>query len=472
MLPHPPQRSYLTLVAVLLSTSSCGYGTHWSSEQSWTSTHFIYHARPDDSSVGPEVLEYLEENADLVARSQLGLDPTAWGPVDYFKYRDADDFAANAPCGQGEGTNIGACTLDYSTKGRIEVHSPSAIHGHELVHGYAYSFGYPPTLLMEGLAVALSCDPGVETADLDFPEDRIDLGTWQGLLDWDFIESPNTYVSRGVFVAWLIDHRGIQPLLEVYKEVAHDATAAELAASFQAHYGESLDALWQAASTEPRRRTCTSVSSCTVLDGTASPLARTYPAVPIPTAGLLVSTPNGFSSRPAVRVCNPASASTHDREWPGEGGTTTLFLGATVGTVLTPSSDSIGGWERGPVPAPDYQATTPLDPSWVGTSCAGTTPIPVVGDSVSLQIWPSDSPRVFQLQPSSGAGQSSVQAFTGGSQAPVTVDVCTDCQAGVLTGCMTISGSFQNVNVPVSNPWLRVQWSGDTDALLNVAAQF
>ena len=86
------QRHWLWVVGMCAGvTSACGSSgpgpTEWSSEQTWSSRHFVYHARPDDSTVGPAVLDELEKDGTLVATGLLGLSSEAWGPIHYFKYR-------------------------------------------------------------------------------------------------------------------------------------------------------------------------------------------------------------------------------------------------------------------------------------------------------------------------------------------------------------------------------------------------
>ena len=144
--------------AVVIGLAGCSGGdqTSWLVEKTWSSAHFIYHARVDDDSVDATVMDQLEANATLV-RGWLGLGSDAWGPVHYFKYKNIDDLvASHSRCVDT------ACTNLFSS-GRIEIETPLAIDQHELTHSYHLPVGCAPKLLMEGLAVSVSCDPPSES---------------------------------------------------------------------------------------------------------------------------------------------------------------------------------------------------------------------------------------------------------------------------------------------------------------------
>src|SRR5207237_367682 len=48
-----------TLIVSAVACGSDPSGTEWPNAQVWRSAHFVYHARPDDTSVGAEVLDAL-----------------------------------------------------------------------------------------------------------------------------------------------------------------------------------------------------------------------------------------------------------------------------------------------------------------------------------------------------------------------------------------------------------------------------
>src|SRR5262249_55548524 len=113
-------------IAIVLSAGCDGNDgqTQWAAEKSWSSAHFVYHARVDDDSVDATVTDQLKANATLI-RGWLGLASDAWGPIHYFKYRSLDDLVAtHSRCVDRP------CTTLFSS-GRIEVHTPLAIDQHE-----------------------------------------------------------------------------------------------------------------------------------------------------------------------------------------------------------------------------------------------------------------------------------------------------------------------------------------------------
>lgn len=205
----------LCLSTIVLLAASCSPKsdpeTSWPGP-SWSSDHFVYHARPDDTSVHAGVLAYLEANGDLVAQAVLGLDPAQWGPIQYFKYRDDADFADGNPCG-GTPDTAGCCV--YFSDGRIEIHSPLAVDPHELVHAYAKSLGDPPTFLLEGLAVNISCDPSPEQVlgGLDgWPRYNFAKTTWTQY--YPFTNAgPEQYFAAGMLTTWMVDRTGMSGLL-------------------------------------------------------------------------------------------------------------------------------------------------------------------------------------------------------------------------------------------------------------------
>ena len=140
--------------------------THWSAEQTWSSAHFVYHAKPDDDSVDATVVAALEAHAAVIASQWLGLPAGSWGPIDYFKYHSEIELvAAGSPCGDRP------CTTLFDS-GRVEIHTPLAIDEHEMTHGYVIGSTCAPPLFREGLAVSASCDPADEPLYLTAADGR------------------------------------------------------------------------------------------------------------------------------------------------------------------------------------------------------------------------------------------------------------------------------------------------------------
>jgi hypothetical protein len=475
-----------------LTSAACSHPpdpeTHWTAEQSWSSAHFIYHARPDDGTVDAGVLDYLEANAALIAHGQLGLEPASWGPVHYFKYRDDADFAAANGC-QGLSDALACC--DYFSDGRTEIHSPLAVDPHELVHAYARSLGVPPWLLIEGLAVSLSCDPSAENilvSDGGWPRDNLEKTPWPPFYQ-PSIAGGDEYLAAGLLTTWLVDHAGMSAVLSLYARVPPSASVQEFAAAVLDATGTSMDAAWQAMAASPVRRPCLDVAACTVLDPTSSANVRSEAVSPVPAAGMLVSWLDpglsALSAPPALRGCAASDAVSTDMAWPillvdSPASQTTLFLPNRAGYVLR-SGQRETPWDGGPGAPTAYSATAAPATSF-GPSCAGLAPISVDDSGLRIQVWPRPTPLVFGVAPAtSGSPKGYVQAGPAGdpTDAAMTdfeVDICTSCTAGTLGGCtaLTPALTFNWPTFPLSGPlWVQVRWNPPNPTeLLSVGLQF
>jgi hypothetical protein len=433
----------------------------------WTSPHFVYHARAGDASVSADVLPYLEANLSLVAQGQLGLDPQQLTQIPYFKYRDLADFEAVNPCSPA--VHPGACVLYYGD-GSVEIHSPLAVDEHELVHAYARRRGYPPLLLTEGLAVSLSCDWSGEAVlpPMQWSSAELKGSTWSDFYDFSHTDQWQYFVA-GLFTTWLVDHVGMNALLDVYGAPPVDAGASDFAMAVESATGSSLDDLWQAMISAPSRRPCSNVAACTILDPASNPLARDQVALPVPAAGMVVrSTVAGTLVPPAVRACSTAGAMSTDIAWPramSRTSPTTLFLPGSDGYVLT-SGMRGPSWNDGPGMPTDFTSAA-VPPSSVGTSCTNLQAMSFEDPIVDVQVWPSPTPVVlgvshFAAVRVPGNVQASVLAdrATGAS---FSVDACSTCANGALADCQTLTPTNSYVIVSGSTPlWLSVSWNPPT----------
>ncbi len=474
----------MLVMMVLASGAGCSQaaGTSWAEERVWTSAHFVVHARVDDASMSAKALDYLEANAALIAQGQLGLNPSMWGPVQYYKYRDEADFKASSPCPAG----TGACNMNYGD-GRVELHSPLAVDEHELVHSYAASLGRPPPFLTEGLAVSLSCNPSVESEYGVVDKSRFPLkSSWTSVYDLSDPTDRVSYVEAGMLTTWLVDHVGMATVLRWYQSVSSGAAAAEFATAAQTDIGTSLDDVWSALSKAPSRRPCLNVSSCTVSDPSVDATARSAPAENVPR--ILPPLPETAAPLvPGVRACSIDSQMSTDMGWPvgagvASGAPSAVFLPNRDGYVLSSTLASVlrgDNWNAAGVTAPIDYASTPLAPSAVSATCMGLDAIVVQDSQASLQVWPRMDPFVFRLQSAQAqSGLSLVTAYLAdyddvSQPSSFMVDVCADCQAGALVGCKTIDASFGTAAPGVAAPWIRVNWaSSDSNQLLTITADF
>jgi hypothetical protein len=473
----------LALGALGLIASSCSH-THdpetiWPGP-SWSSAHFVYHVRPNDSSVDAGVLNYLEANATLIAQGQLGLDPAQWGPIEYFKYRDDADFTAGNPCGGNPDTE--GCCL-YFSDGRIEVHSPLAVDPHELVHAYARTLGFPPLILVEGLAVSLSCDPSSEEVlgEEQWATDKI-TNPWTAYYPW-VDAGAYQYLAAGLLTTWLVDHAGMQSVLSLYKQLPQDTSSSDFAAAVLNATGTSTDDAWQAMVASKARRPCINVIGCTALDPTSNPLERNRVVSTVPRDGAVVAWTGAYAlaAPPAVRACAASDAVSTDVAFPIDvsnmPSATALFLPNRAGYVLTTGRRE-SPWDAGPTAPTDY-STTDVPPGSVAATCAGLQPIPIADDGVRVQIWPAPAPLVFGVDLTTSQEQrGAVQSYPAGDPLDTTdtftVDVCTSCDSGTLSGCAEMTPDVDWMQYQKTGPvWLRVSWNPpDPTELLTVGLQF
>lgn len=249
------------MVAVLALSSACGEDHDLPNDQTWESAHFRYHTRAGDPSVCQGVLAQLEWRFETM-QGYLGLSWRAGQKVDYYKFRDQNDYAKNAPCLAGSD----------SCAQRTSVMSAHVLQEHELIHAILAPSGLPPSFFEEGTAVVLSCGrPWDERAGTMPWRDAVMLTT----LDAD---PEAMYKTAGWFVGYLLDRYGPVPFLVFRDRLKNSASAETIARTFQETYGDTLDAAWDAASAAGARVGCVHLWPCQgpplVLDGTPQTLAQ------------------------------------------------------------------------------------------------------------------------------------------------------------------------------------------------------
>jgi hypothetical protein len=225
----------LALGLLLTGVSACDGSYDLPADRRWTSAHFDYLARASDGAICPAVLGPLEDHfAEL--QGYLGFDWPAGQKVTYEKFVDGVDFAAHESCGgAGDG-----CTLGTT------VESPQGLDPHELVHAYLSSAGYPPAVLVEGVAVALACGSSLFA--------QKPTQTWDQLAADGYDASDSVYYAGTWLVGYLLDVYGPRSFLTLYRTLSNTADAPTMDAAFRAIYGVSLSAIWTAALAEGQPR--------------------------------------------------------------------------------------------------------------------------------------------------------------------------------------------------------------------------
>ena len=207
-------------------------------EVHWSSAHFDYWTRAAETEACPDILTPLERHFSTL-EGYLGFAWPTGTKVSYYKFTDGKDLTAHGDCPDG----AGACAPGTG------VESSAGLDTHELVHAYLYRTGFPPAVLVEGAAVALSC----AAASYAAPKPTIGWDALASLAEG----SLDVYPPGAWLAAYLLDAYGPGPFLNLYASLPHGASAADMDAAFQAGYGKSLAAIWSAALAEDQpRNTC------------------------------------------------------------------------------------------------------------------------------------------------------------------------------------------------------------------------
>lgn len=204
-------------------------GTDLPSDREWESDHFRYHTRDADSSVCQDVLAPLEEHFSAL-QSFIRFPWPDSEKIDYYKFTNSKDAAENSDCDDEEA----ACT-DHTA-----VEASTAFQTHELIHAYLSHVGFPPWLLLEGAAVALSCHLAM------YPRPVIGWRDAFGV-DRSGSNSADLYGAGAWLVGHLVTNYSPTLLLDLYRAVPRDAHADQFASAVESVYGSTLDALWDAA---------------------------------------------------------------------------------------------------------------------------------------------------------------------------------------------------------------------------------
>jgi hypothetical protein len=401
--------------------AACGSsGGDLPSERTWASAHFDFRARPSDASACPGVLGPLEDHFAALQGS-LGFAWPAGNKVVYYKFVDSSDFRAHSSCPP----EAGACA------GGTSVESPQSLDTHELVHAYLYPSGFPPWVLVEGAAVALSC-----TAR--FYADAKPSQTWEQLagIQSGAVDPVSAYRSGAWLVGYLLDAFGPGPFMGVYGALPHNASTAQIDAAFQQVYGQSLAAIWAAAISEDQpRNTC--VWQC-------SRLAIALDGGSIDTSGTCVPEIDRPFTLPSEETIYFSTSAADISLGPcGAGRVPKAGLnGSSPGGLLALYHLQAGSYYLAHSPTPGTiiggDASTSLN-----TTCAVASDVAAI-DRLNLYaaVPPSSAPWFLPVPPSPTGRPPSVLTDSG----TATFALCASCDqtscGAPLQGSTTTSGSF------------------------------
>jgi hypothetical protein len=206
--------------------AGCGGGRNLPGDVTWESEHFVYKTRTGEQVACADALPALEEHFQAMQRV-IGFDWPAGAKVSYYKFENVVDYQTNNECGAAGNACAPGTTVQTS----------EAFNPHELVHAYLRHTGYPPALLLEGAAVALSCASWRRPQPAASWRDAFGVSTSGPLAN-------DVYNAGGWLAGYLLATRGAPAFVDLYRDAPAGQSANEFAATFTRVYGESLDDVW------------------------------------------------------------------------------------------------------------------------------------------------------------------------------------------------------------------------------------
>ncbi|HVZ72091.1 MAG TPA: hypothetical protein VHJ20_06925 [Polyangia bacterium] len=138
------------------------------------------------------------------------------GPIDYYLYRDRDDFTASSPCPPSSGCTNGRSVYAYAP-----------LFEHELVHALFADAGEPALVVQEGLAQYAACIQP-ELGGGGVPEQ------WPGN-----VEGPD-YAFGESLVSWMLTTGGPTRFVRFYGDSLTTRDPAVFALQFERFWGHRL----------------------------------------------------------------------------------------------------------------------------------------------------------------------------------------------------------------------------------------
>ncbi|HSY38794.1 MAG TPA: hypothetical protein VLA79_04675, partial [Polyangia bacterium] len=353
----------------------------------------------------------------------LGFDWPDGQKVTYEKFVDGADFATHQNCG----APADGCTLGTM------VESPLGLDPHELVHSYLRWTGFPPTVIREGVAVALACQSSLFA--------QRPTQTWDQLASAGYSADDAVYYAGTWLVGYLLDVYGPRSFLTLYRTLSSTPDAATMDAAFRTIYGVSLSAIWTAALGESQPR------NVCIWQCSRPPLA--LDGVPVETAGVcgvegafpftlasestisLATTGPGFSVEPCGQVPLPNnSVNSGLGLYDLPAGSYFVDVSPTAGT-LTGRSDVSG-------------ALTP--------TCAAATDVAALGAGNVFAVMPSTKPSWFlPLPPPPIAGGQPLTPVVGSLFG--TALICASCDPASCVSSLQ-AGQVLNIATDPSHPFV------------------
>ncbi len=391
----------------------------------WRSARFDYYTRSAEAHACASVIDVLERHFDVV-QGFLNFPWPAGQKIDYRKFLDADDHDGRAHCG----TELAAaCAVGRN------VRSPTAFDQHELVHTYLFGAGEPPPLFVEGIAVALTCEPP-------------GIG-WRPTISWDqalpAADRLQLYGTGGTLVAHMLRQYGPEPFMQLYSTLRPDADATDVDEKIRALYGISADEMWQGALVA-RRPGCFPLWPCShdpiAVDGTAITVGTQcgldldYRRVVAPSSANLLVSSTTEQRGMRLMTCD-------DRVPPGA-----VIAKGTLTTGLGLAQVDAGSYYLDFASRPSQIGATIPSAPWAGTDCSSLDTLVVPADpAATLRIVIPPMTRSWFVK----LHMAEPHRFAVGSVDTMMLSVCGDC-GGAGVGCEAM---------PLLERGLTTMWSGD-----------
>lgn len=408
---------------VLAAAAGCqGESVDLPNDLVWKSSHFVFHARAEDSALCPDVLFRLEQHFSAL-QALLGFVWPDERRIQYYKFLDRSDFNAHARCASG---------ADGCADSVEAVYSHRAFEEHELVHAYLWRSGVPPPVITEGTAVALSCDRAIPAQPSLSLNDAVRVR--------DALSDTRVYETGGRLVRFLLDRYGARTFMRFYSQLAFDATVDDLDRTARSVFGSGADAIWAAALATPA--SCAPAFACSrdalPLDGTPVTL---FPVCGVPDQFLTLN----LAADAQLAIAGPLSTSVGgcDGNSPasgriiGYGGS-----GDQVGMLTLPAGHY---YVDAPSSTPaDLSVRQALEP-WTGDDCSALVPFVFgPGQYADLRVMlPSSVAKIALKLSFADPHLLSVQAYAP-SPRTTTVTVCSDCDTSSIS-CQHVGPSHEDV---------------------------
>jgi hypothetical protein len=417
-------------LVVGLLVIACSCGPDWPNDQVLVSANFRYHARAD-AVLDPSIMDRLELHRTEF-NQRFGVTN---GVIDYYLFRDQDDFTQNAGCPPEHG----ACEV------RRSVLTVDPFMEHELVHAFLNDTGAPNNPVREGIAQWAAC----------LEPNTAQQASWPQAFTGDY------YNLGQRLVGWMMAQRGASKFIDYYRTAAWTSDSVAFATQFQAFWGEPIDAIAPMLNdTQFSRSSCACRAAVLPADGTPASFvaSQDYRVIEVvEDSRIELSSDSGILVVP--RDCSGADALG-----------SSLLVDRSTGPAMTLGRLSVGTYEVATLPRSTGIATVTKHQQPFGvSSCDAAVAAPVVVGDRDLTIWIDRTSRAAPTWFALGLnGPKYVSVF----QNPGGVTVCS---GGCSTDCMTVPEYGFNYPVTPSIGGSAVlifeAGSTDKDAIVTIRSQ-